>query len=160
MEKPNSFAERFLNFEGLRKCFSDSRQMNEFCKALDGRVIEVKAHEFGRAGIDNAWRDFLDPRRSALIVQEFVDELYRLKSLGHPPVVRAAINLSVDRKQMHHVTWNVDFIELAKMVGPKQEIGPTLPLSMAVVGNKHIWSASSQGCDLYLPRSDQRDRWG
>jgi hypothetical protein len=151
MQKPNSFAERFLNFDGLRRCFADSRQMDQFCAALDGRVIEVKAEEFGGDGIANAWRDFLDPRRSALIVQELVDELYRLGDLGRPPEVRARINPSAHQKHLHHVEWNVDFAELAKLVGPRPEVGPTLPLSMAAVGNKYIWSASKQGCDLYLP---------
>jgi hypothetical protein len=151
MKKPNSFAKRFLNFEGLRKCFSDARQMEQFCEAMNDTVIEVKAEEFGADGINNAWRDFLDPRRSALIVQELVDEVYRLKSLGRPPEVKTIIKPSIYWDQLQDVNWNVDFAELAKLAGSKLEIGPTLPLSAAVVGNKNIWLASRLGCDLYLP---------
>lgn len=33
MIKPNSFAERFLNFEGLRNSFSTLRQYERFCEA-------------------------------------------------------------------------------------------------------------------------------
>lgn len=152
MEKPNSFAERFLDSEELRRCFSDVRQMNEFTEVLNGKVIEVKASEFGGAGIDNAWRDFLTPRRSELIVQALVDELYNLKSLGSPPKVQAKVHQSVDLRQLHHITWNVDFDELSKLVGSKLTVASTLPLSAAVIGNRSIWSASRLKCDLYLPR--------
>lgn len=152
MEKPNSFAERFLDSEDLRRCFSDTRQMAEFCEALNGRVIEVKASEFGSAGIDNAWRDFLTPRRSELIVQALVDELYNLKSLGHPPSVQATVHQSINSRNLHHVTWNVDLDMLARTVGPNLGLGPTLPLSAAVIANRNIWSADKLKCDLYLPR--------
>lgn len=152
MEKPNSFAERFLDSENLNQCFSNARQMNEFREALNGRVIEVKASEFGGTGIDNAWCDFLSPRRSELIVQALVDELYHLKALGSPPKVQATVHQSVALQQLQHITWNINFDELSKLVGAKLTVAPTSPLSAAVIGNRSIWSASSLKCDLYLPR--------
>ena len=151
MEKPDSFAERFLEGDDLRRCFSDMRQMNEFCAALDGKVIEVKASDFGSAGIDNAWRDFLNPRRSELIVQALVDELHRLKSLGPPPKVKATVHQSVQQRNVHRITWNVHFDELSRLFGSKLALAATSPLSAAVIGNRSIWSASKLKCDLYLP---------
>jgi hypothetical protein len=152
MEKPNSFGERFLDSEELRRCFSDAQQMGEFCDALNGRVIEVKASEFGGSGIDNAWRDFLAPRRSELIVQALVDEMHHLKSLGPPPKVQATIHQSIGSRNLHHVTWNVDLEMLSRSVGSKLGLGPTLPLSAAVIANRNIWSAAKLNCDLYVPR--------
>jgi hypothetical protein len=152
LEKPNSFPERFLDSEELSRCFPDSQQMSKFCEALNGRVIEVKAAEFGGAGIENAWRDFLNPRRSELIVQTLVDDLYQLKSLGPPPKVQAVVRQSTRPQQLHHITWNVDFNELTKLVGAKElTVTPTLPLSAAAISNRDIWSASRLRCDLYLP---------
>jgi hypothetical protein len=152
LEKPNSFPERFLYTEELRRCFSNKQQMNDFCEALNGKVIEVKAVEFGSEGIENAWRDFLNPRRNELIVQALVDELYQLKSLGTPPKVQTVIHQSTKPQQLHHTSWNIDFNEITKLVGEKLTINPTVPLSAAAISNRMIWSASRLRCDLFLPR--------
>jgi hypothetical protein len=152
MERPNSFSERFLDDENLNRCLFDARQMNEFRESLNGKVIEVKASEFGASGIDNAWRDFLTPRRSELIVQALLDELYNLKALGPPPKVKATVHRSVASENLQHTTWNINFDELSKLMGPKLVLGPTVPLSAAVIGNRSIWSARSLNCDLYLPQ--------
>lgn len=151
MIQPNSFEKRFLNFEGLRPVFSSNRQFEKFCEVLDGKVIEVKAEEFGLEGINNAWSDFLNPRRSELIMQEILDELYRLKSLGSAPTVKAHVRPGVSRQQLNYVSWNINFEDIAKRLGPTLAFSSTLPLSVAAIGNKTIWSASRLGCDLYLP---------
>jgi len=60
--------------------FENFQEFDEFVSALEGRVVEVKADEIGSSAIDNAYKDFLSPRRSALMAQQLVDEIYRIKA--------------------------------------------------------------------------------
>jgi hypothetical protein len=179
MIKPNSFAERFLRFEGLRNSFGTVRQYEKFCEAVDGRVVEVKSDEIGPEGIFNAWRDFLNPSRNALISRNLIREMYRIKRMGKPPGVKVAVkpirsgqdfnellarlssqsgSILVRSPEeigcgLHELNWDVDLTSLPGLEGPKIMFGATLPLSAAAMANKYIWSAAKLKCDLYLPRS-------
>ena len=82
-EKPNTFEQRFLYHESLNSCFKSSRERVRLYKALRGRVIEIKANEFGPS-IENARQDYLDPKRNALLLQALVDEVYPSLGLGIP----------------------------------------------------------------------------
>jgi hypothetical protein len=148
MDKPNSFGERVLESEELRRCFPSSHELNEFCKALDGKVIEVKACDFGTA-VEEAKRDFTDPRRCTLLMQALVDEMCRLKSSGSPPEIRAFVRQLANGN--HEVTYNIGFNELARLMGVKMFVH-SMPLSGAAIANRAIESAARLNCDLYLPR--------
>src|ERR1051326_6777015 len=43
MLEPNSFFQRFLGFEPLRRAIEDRSEFDRFVAALEGRVVEVKA---------------------------------------------------------------------------------------------------------------------
>jgi len=92
MIKPNSFAERFLKFEGLRNSFSTLKQYERFCAAVDGKVIEVKADDLGSDGVINSWRDFLNPERNALISRKLIGEMYGIHRQGRTPRVNVTVN--------------------------------------------------------------------
>lgn len=149
--KPYSFFERYLESDVVRSRFPRRRQLFELREALVGKVIEAKVEEFGIEGLENAQRDFLDPRRCALLLQAVVDELYSIKSLGKPPEVRASIVPDPHFQNRVRVSWNIDFEELSRRVGLRLAFGPTIAASGAIIGNIHIWSAQRMGCDLYLP---------
>jgi hypothetical protein len=110
MLKVNSFVERFLGFEPLKSCFTNSAQYDDFCHALEGRVVEVKADDVGAAAIDNAWQDFLNPDRNELMAQQLINEIYKLKGLGKAPKVRVTINAKDDGT--HEVHWNIPMDQL------------------------------------------------
>lgn len=149
-KEPNTFEERFLYHDSVRGCFQNDTQREALIEALRGRVIEVKADEFGSA-ITNANDDHQDPRRAALHVQALVDEVYGLHSLGRPPEVRATLSYSEDRKQ-RTTTYNIDFQQLKDLLGPRVNFGPAQPLTAAAQSNRFLWSTARLGCDLYLPR--------
>jgi hypothetical protein len=149
-KEPFSFFKRYLGNDEVTARFPKRKQLYELREAAVGKVIEVKVEEFGRAGIENAERDFLNPRRCPLLLQAVVDELYRVKALGPPPEVRASI-IPVHAEKTFKVHWDVDFEEISRRVGKKLAFGPTLALSGAVIGNLHIWAARQLECDLYLP---------
>ena len=179
MVSPKSFAKRFLEFDKLRTCFSTLRQYESFCEAADQKVIEVKADDIGDEGVMNAWRDFLNPARNALISRRLVGEMYGLKKRGKTPRVKVAVNsirTGADFEQLlerfssgkgsilvrspgeiggglHELTWNLDLTSLPGLEGDRIVFGTTLPLSAAAMANKYVWSASKLKCDLYLPRS-------
>ena len=179
MVKPRSFAKRFLEFEQLRTCFSTLKQYQSFCDAAAEKVIEVKADDIGDQGVMNAWRDFLNPERNALISRKLIGEMYGIKRRGKPPRVRVAVNsirTGADFEDLlrrfssgkgpilvrspgeiggslHELTWNLDLTSLPGLEGDRIVFGATLPLSAAAMANKYIWSASDLKCDLYLPRS-------
>jgi len=87
MLKPRSFFKRFLEFDPLRQAFESTAQFDRFVASLEGHVIEVKADEIAGTAIDNAYGDFLNPERCALMAQEIVNEIYRIKSMGKPPKI-------------------------------------------------------------------------
>jgi hypothetical protein len=149
MLKANSFVERFLGFEPLKGCFADNSQFVDFCRTLDGRVIEVKADEIGAAAIDNAWLDFLNPERNELMAQQLVNEIYRLKRLGKAP--RVKVTISSEEDGTHQVQWNIRMDQLPALDAEVTiKAAASLPLSTAAEANKYLWASETQGCDLYL----------
>jgi len=149
MVKANSFVERFLGFEPLRSCFADNTEFDDFCRALQDRVVEIKADDIGAAAIDNAWQDFLNPDRNALMAQQLVNEIYRLKRLGKPPKVKVTVNSREDGT--HQVQWNVPMDQLPALDKEVTIKGAaSLPLSTAAEANKYLWVSDRQKCDLFL----------
>lgn len=149
MVKANSFTERFLGFEPLKECFADSSQYDDFCYALEGRVVEVKPDEIGAVAIENAWQDFLDPDRNELIAQQLVNEIYKLKGLGKAPTVKVSVNSKEDGT--HQVKWNIRMDQLPALDAEvKIKAAASLPLSIASEANKYLLASGRQKCDLYL----------
>jgi hypothetical protein len=148
--QPNTFEQRILYHEAVRACLQKAKQRGKLYKTLRGNVIEVKANEFGKT-VENAIQDFDDPERNALIVQAFVDELYKLRQLGRPPKIQANVMTSPDGGR-RNVTWNVDMNSLAGIAGKELNFGIHTPLTAGAISNRIIWSAASLECDLYLGR--------
>ena len=149
-KEPNTFEERFLYHESVQGCLQNNTQREALIGTLRGRVIEVKADEFGSA-ITNADEDHQNPQRAALHVQALVDEVYSLHSLGSPPEVRATLSYSEDRKQ-RTATYNIDFQQINDLLGPRLNFGLGKPLTAAAQSNRFLWSSARLGCDLYMPR--------
>lgn len=151
MAKPNSFSERYLEFEALRKIFNGNAQFESFVTALENRIIEIKADEVGSPPIKNAYSDFLNPRRNALIAQEFVNEIFRIKSLGPAPKIEVSVTSLDDGRSQ--IAWNIP-LHLLPAIDAETNINAavTIPLSMAVQVNKYLWVANRQRCDLFLSR--------
>lgn len=151
MVKPNSFVERYVEFESLVKVFDSRADYNDFATALEDRVIEVKADEIGGSAIENAYQDFLNPERNALMAQQLVNEIYRIKKLGKPPKVQAYVT-DLGEGQFN-VTWNIRLNQLpAVEVESNIKGADTLPLSIAAQANKYLWAAERLQCDLFLAR--------
>jgi hypothetical protein len=151
MLEPKSFFKRFVEFQPLRECFENSGQFERFVSALEGRVIEVKADDIGASAIENAYRDFLNPKRSALMAQELVNEIYRIKSLGKPPNISVEVT---DRGGGEFtIGWNIPLNRLPALeVESNIKAAVTLPLSTAAAANKYLWATDKLKCDLYLSR--------
>lgn len=151
MQQPNSFFKRYIEFEPLRECFENREQFEEFVAALEGRVIEVKADEIGAEAINNAYQDFLNPKRSALMAQQLVNEIYRIKRLGKPP------KISVEVKDLGEGEFSVNCsVPLNRLPAVEVETNikaaETIPLSTAAQANKYLWASNRTKCDLYLAR--------
>lgn len=147
--KENTFEQRFLYHKEVESLFPKARHRNKLYTALRENVIEVKSEGFSDA-IENAREDYKDPRRNAVVVQSFVDELYKYKRLGHPPIVEAKVVPSPDGSK-HNLTWNVDFNVLSRLAGKEVNFHLGTPLTASAHSNRLIWSASNLGSDLYLP---------
>jgi len=79
--KENTFEQRFLYHQEIENLFPKARHRNKLYTALRENVIEVKSEGFSNA-IENAREDYKDARRNAVVVQSFVDELYKYKGLA------------------------------------------------------------------------------
>jgi len=146
----NSFERRFLYHSSVEELFPKTSHRKHLYSAFRDNVIEVKAEEFGSA-IDNARADFINPRRNSIIVQSFVDEIYRINNLGHPPKIEATVDKTMDGTK-HRLTFNISFEELNKIAGDKLNFHTGSPLSASAISNRLIWSAATMGTDLFLPQ--------
>lgn len=149
-EKPNSFEQRYLYNPSVLSVLPDGRKPKQFYSAFRGKVIEAKASEFSTA-IENARNDLNTPRRNALIVQAYVDELYRFKKLGHPPQIEAVVKLSESGSE-RKITWNISFDEISRLSGSNLNFHHGTPLTAGAVSNRFLWSAANLNCDLYLSK--------
>ncbi|MDP1715235.1 MAG: hypothetical protein Q8L41_10880 [Anaerolineales bacterium] len=145
-EKPNTFEQRFLYHESLNSCFRNSRDRIKLYKALRGKVVEIKAKDFGHS-IENARQDYLDPRRSALLLQALVDEAYPSLGLGTPPTVTATIETLPG---FNRTIYNIDFENIKRLLGVNLNFHGGTPLTGIAHCNRLIWSAAQEKCDLYL----------
>ncbi len=143
-----TFPRRFLYHRDVEDAVPNVRRRKRMYAAFAGRVIEVKADDFGPA-IENARLDNNDHRRNAIVVQAFVDELYKFQSLGRPPEVSASITTNQNDGRTN-ITWNINFQELARLAGPKLGFHLATPLTGGAVCNRLLWSAAERGCDLFL----------
>jgi hypothetical protein len=148
--QPNSFERRFLYHPDVQRVIKGIYPPKRLYEAFRGRVIEVKADAFGSA-IENARSDFADAWRNALILQSFVDELYRFRGLGRPPEITVIVEPG-SQSTKHTYTWNVNFDELAQMAGEPLHFHKGTPLTACAHCNRLLLSASQQRCDLYLGR--------
>ena len=111
----DTFEQRVLYHQALQKVLPRARQRERLYKAVRGNVIEAKAADFDKA-IENAREDLRDPRRTSLIIQAYVDELYRFRKVGRPPEVHASMT-EPTLSGTYEVNWNVDFTELTRLAG-------------------------------------------
>lgn len=147
-EKPNTFRQRFLYHDSIKGVLKHNRDRIKLYKSLDGKVIEVKASEFGRT-IENAKADIFTPKRYSLIVQALLDEVYPMLNWGTAPDIITQVTQSPG---LHHVTVNIDYEQLGKALGKDLNFGKATPLTAAVLCNRFLWSAANLNCDLYLGR--------
>ncbi len=147
--EPNTFEKRFLYDKRINECLKHSHERTKLYKALRGKVIEVKASEFGPA-IDNAKLDYQNPARCTLLLQAFLDEIYPMINLGNPPNIATVIqNLNDGR---HRITFNINFDQLSKLLGKNLNFHLSTPFTAAAHCNRLLWSAANLNCDLYLGR--------
>ncbi|MEZ0123807.1 MAG: glycine zipper family protein [Candidatus Reddybacter sp.] len=146
----NTFERRFLYHKSIEELFPKARHRKHLYSAFKDNVIEVKSEEFSPA-IENARADFQDPIRNSLIVQAFVDEIYRVNSLGRPPEIKATIVNSPDGTK-HRITFNTDFEELNRLAGTGVNFINSTPLTASAHSNRLIWSAATMGSDIFLPQ--------
>jgi len=144
--KPNTFEQRFLYHQSLNSCFRNSRERTKLYRALRGKVVEAKAKDFGPS-IENARLDHLDPRRSTLLVQALVDEIYPYLGLKTSPTITATIETL---ENGNRTTYNISFEEMSKLLGQQLNFHGGTPLTGVAHCNRLVWSASQESCDLYL----------
>ncbi len=145
-----TFEQKFLYDDVVEQVLPQkARHRAKVYSAFRGNVITDKSVDFEKQIID-ARSDFNDSRRNALIVQAFVDELYRFRGLGRPPEVIADVALQPGTSKST-LRWNVDFNQLGATAGPGLRFEASTPLTAGAQSSRLIWSAAQMESDLYLP---------
>lgn len=148
-KREDSFEQRFLYHDDVKKLFPKARHRQGLYQALRGKVIEAKADDFGGA-LESAREDFSDPHRNALTVQAFLNELYRFKGLGRPPEIVAEVIENANGTRT--ANFNADFSAISELAGAKLNWHNGAPLAGSAVSSRLLLSASRLNCDLFLPR--------
>lgn len=146
----DTFEQRVLYHQAVQEALPNASQRERLYKAVRGNVFEAKAADFSKA-VENAREDLRDPRRTSLIIQAYVDELYRFRNLDHPPEVRATVTQATGAGT-YNVSWNIDFDELTRLAGRDLTFHRGTPVNAAGQSNRALWSAAQLSCDLYLGR--------
>ena len=147
-ELPNTFHRRYLYHEVIEKVLRKSKDRIKLYNTLENRVIEIKASEFG-SSIENAKHDYFNTRRSALLLQSIVDEVYPLVGVSKIPTIKTTVTANGDNIT---TTYNIPFEEISQLIGNNNNFHPGIPLIGAAHCNRLIWSASKLNCDLFLGR--------
>jgi hypothetical protein len=145
--EPNAFERLFLGHRAISEALPKSRDRARLYRACRDRAIEIKASQVTGV-VENARRDIMDPRRCAVIVQQYVDVLYAMRGMGRPPEVRADVQ-GIPTDATVKTTWNIGFGGLSTLGGPGLELTESMPLSAGAVCNRLLWSARDQSCDLF-----------
>ena len=146
----NTFERRYLYHKAIEAVVPKSRNREQLYRNFKGCVIESKSDGFGKA-VENARSDFSNPHRNAILIQAFVDELYRIRGIPTPPEVKAKISTTTDGSK-HHIEFNTSFPELSVMAGKELNFHKGSPLTASAHSNRFVWAAATTGCDLYLPK--------
>jgi hypothetical protein len=141
------FMRRLFTDRGLERVVKKTRQREQLYRALENRVIERRAEEFGRA-VNNAKVDYQSPPLAAAVVQAFVDDM-RESIGGSAPAEIVATTSSVGDRTT--ITVNVNFEAISRALAPTMHFGAATPLVALVQSNRTLWSAAGESCDLYLP---------
>ncbi|MDQ3750000.1 MAG: hypothetical protein M3367_13475 [Acidobacteriota bacterium] len=180
MNEPNYFTKRFLEFEGLKNSFSslslfDKKLFDRFCRAAEKTAVTFNNDDISEGIVNNAYEDFLNPKRNVLIVKNLLKEAFKANGLGKPPKVEVKIqevaenffqvaknsnsyvigrNLDNDKYKIYEVEYNKDLTNSLKSLEntktPLLRGLSTLPLSGAGQANLMIRSANKLNCDLFL----------
>lgn len=150
---PDSFERRFLYHKDVEAVLPKGNMRRKLYQVFRGRVIEVKAEQFGSA-LEEARCDFTDADRNALTVQAFIDEVYGYRRLGRPPKVECSMVSNVDGS--HSMTVNIDFNKIAELAGVALNWNKHSPLAGSAASCRFLQSASALGCDLFLAKPISR----
>lgn len=143
---PQSFIAKYFRNRDVCEVLPHARQRERFIKAIQDGLVEVKAGDFG-AAIKNALSDFLEPERSAFLLQSLLNEVHPLLGFQRPQQIKARIEKG---KTTHQIIFNVDFDHIGRMLGRELNFHKGTPLTGAVHRNRLLWSAAVNGCDVYL----------
>lgn len=105
-DTPDTFEERFLRRPEIEAALPLEYHRQGLIEAARGGVIEVKSSEFG-AAVANAEHDLRDPKRAALALQAYLDDVYRCQRLGAAP--EALANVVINPGGTRSVNFNIDF---------------------------------------------------
>lgn len=150
--EPNSFLRRYLYDEQINQCIPNRRDRIKIYKAFENRVVEAHPQSFNLA-IENAREDFKNPKRSALLVQVLVDELFPLLKLGQPPEINVKI---CNKGTQTQIIYNINFDHLSQLIGKNIDFNKGTPLTGEGHCNRLLWSAAQLNCDLFLGKPMSR----
>jgi hypothetical protein len=148
--EPGWFDTGILNRLSLQHALPKGRHRKSFFTAARSHLVEVKASSFG-AAIDNARLDFGNEPRAILLVQALLDDVHELVGLSEAPEVTVKITRSGDQVR---TTWNVDLEAVGRALGLR--VDAYSPAAAAILGNRLIWAAATQNCDLFIDTSLSR----
>ncbi|MDD3101935.1 MAG: hypothetical protein PHE59_02215 [Patescibacteria group bacterium] len=139
------FNSRVLYNDELNKIIK-GRERQQLYRVIENKVIEFRADKFKDA-VENARADYEKVDTCNIIVQSFVDELYKEFDFGKPPVISSKINKMGEKI---NISWNINFDELNKKTNNKFKINPGIPLHGIAHCNRIIKTASLIESDICL----------
>lgn len=146
--KPDTFEARYLYHPKFEETIKNRKIRRKFYSAFKGNVIEEKAISY-ESTVEEARKDLRRSERTALLVQAYVDDLYKLKSKKAAPTV-TAVSREVS-PDLFITNFNIDFEFLKFLSGDQLNWHNNTYITANAKSIQYLTSASRNLCDLYLP---------
>lgn len=148
MAKENSFEQRYLYHESFEKIITQNSLRRRFYRTFANNVIEEKLSSYETSVVESR-NDLGNSKRTSLIIQSFVDDLFFIKSLRDVPEIKT--NTISTGNGLMNQTVNIDYNSLSLIAGENLTWNQATPYTASANCNKFLKTASNLLCDLYLP---------
>lgn len=124
-----------------------SKRRQKLWQAIVSNLIDEESTDYQSPVLD-AKKAMKDNKKCAILIQTYIDNLYKNLELGPPPEVNCQImDTAADR---WNIKTNLNFGDLNKLASNKLGFRPEMPLIGEVQSNRLIWTGLKYGFDLSL----------
>jgi len=124
-----------------------SKRRHLLWKAIVDNVIDENSPEYDPPILD-AKDAMQDGRKVSILIQAYLDDIYKKLKAGKPPIIETRIDSWTPEKW--NIVTNYNFTIVNDLTQSKMDFRQEMPLIGEVQSNRIIWTSLIKGYDLFL----------